>query len=125
MQLHDGTADMGCACRLYQTDLLATEVGCGSAGDQPERQQLFSLSDPRVAVSAVKLCEEGDGYIVRLNDPYGEPLHVTLTWPHSVARVERTALDEEGGEVLGENCAALTLDIPAYKIVTLRVRERA
>lgn len=125
VQLHDGTADMGCACRLYQTDLLATEVGCGSAGDQPERQQLFSLSDPRVAVGAVKLCEEGDGYIVRLNDPYGEPLHVTLTWPHPVARVERTALDEEGGEVLGENCTALTLDIPAYKIVTLRVRERA
>lgn len=123
VELHGAGFNAARACRLYQTDVLAVEVGLGGSGDQPEQAQLFSLSDDRAAVSAVKLCEEGGGYILRLNNPYGEDIPLTVSFPQPVARVEQTALSERGGQTLAENAAQVTLTLPAYKIVTLRVCE--
>lgn len=123
IELHDGHFDAARACRLYQTDVLATEVGMGAAGDQPEQQQLFRLSDPRIDVSAVKLCEEGDGYILRLSNPLGEARSITVLWEQPVLSVEETGMDERGGIRLAENCRQVKLEIAPYKIVTLRIQE--
>lgn len=81
---------------------------------------LVKISSDRVCVDAVKLAEDGDGYIIRLHEAGGGHRRVSLTSDFNIKQyVECNILEEPLGDVTaGEK---IELALRPFEIKTLRV----
>lgn len=111
-------------CRKYQTTPIAAEVGSGDSGDLPLEYSLFKLTGEYSALSAVKIAEEGNSIIVRLYNPYNESIKEKIKFSFPVASACVTDLKEENGNALETDGNMVCFDIPAYKIITLKVERK-
>ncbi len=87
---------------------------------------LVSLSDPRVAVSAVKRAHDGSGdLIVRLWEATGDRVELGVTTSGTLTGVERCDLMEErldGPEIRPDRDGGFALVLRPFELVSLRLQ---
>jgi mannosylglycerate hydrolase len=94
-------------------------------GPLPARRSFLSVEGRNAILSAVKQAEQGDDLIVRLYNPSAAATQATLHLPFAVRRAQLAGLDEQPlpaapvPPLTAED--TLQVDLPAGKIVTLRV----
>ena len=79
------------------------------------------VTGDQVALGAVKLSEDGRAVILRLNERTGGRATVRIALHAKVRRVRRADLLEQAGAELELEGQAVTLDLPAFGIATLRL----
>lgn len=92
------------------------------AGVKGKSYSLASVDTPQVALMALKKAEDGNGYIVRINEMYGKPYtdaSVVFSRPIAYA-VETNGIEEEKGPVV-YNGKSLTFSGTAFQPKTFRV----
>jgi alpha-mannosidase len=72
------------------------------AGKRPKSASLAGLTNADMELTALKLAEDGDGYIVRVADRHGRPSRGALVW----------------------GAQSFSLALAPFEVVTLRVRQR-
>jgi alpha-mannosidase len=72
------------------------------AGSRPKSASLAALTNADMELTALKLAEDGDGYIVRVADRHGRPSRGALVWASQ----------------------SFPLALEPFEVVTLRMRER-
>ncbi len=100
----------------------------GSGGTLPAgTASLLSVDQPNIVIQAFKKAEDGDGWIVRLREIAGRAAEVRLAsalFTPSACSLQAVGIAEdaiEGAPVLDMSSP---VPVPAFSIVTLRLRER-
>ena len=106
--------------RIYQTDILACEMGMGNGGVLPEHKKFLDIKSGKTAVSAFKLSEEGDGAILRIYNPYGDSVKESIVFSEPVSDVWLCDFNEIPYEKAEIHNNEVTLEISPCKIVTLK-----
>lgn len=83
----------------------------------------LSIDRPGVVLTTWKLAENGDGSILRLEDTTGEPgsVHIASDLLR-IAQAWRTNVLEENQTELPAGANGIGVDVPAFGIVTIRIR---
>jgi alpha-mannosidase len=130
---HRGTWE---EARIHQTahafnvPLAAHECQPGQ-GDLPAELSLLSVEPPTIPVSAIKRSESGKGIIVRLFNPTGREVNVSLCFFRPLATAHRLRLDEtllasipvsDGNRV---NLSVGKKEIVTVELIPVRKRKRA
>jgi len=83
---------------------------------------LVTIQPPRILLSAFKKSEDGDGYIIRLYNPYSRNIGVTVTLGFKAKQIFETDIPElEIINTLGENTKTLILNFKPFEIKTLKI----
>ena len=106
--------------RIYQTDILACEIGMGNYGALPEYKKFLDIKSGKTAVSAFKLSEEGNGAILRIYNPYGDSVKESIVFSEPVSEVLLCDFNEIPYEKAEIQNNGVKLEIGPYKIVTLK-----
>ena len=105
---------------VYEAGALNVPV-CTAEGFLP-RASLFSCTDPRVVIDAVKLAEDGSGdVIVRLYESMGGQRRTRLHVPGCTVAAWRCALSEERQQALPLEDGAVCLELHPFEIATVRL----
>ena len=91
-------------------------------GNLPLEGGFFTLDNPLLQVSAVKMAEDDSGWIVRLFNPSETAQTAVLSFRRPLAAVERCRMDETPIASLACERESVSPAIAPKKIVTLRVR---
>jgi len=90
-------------------------IAVPASGLAPGRPRL-QLSSDKVLVTALKPCDDGKGWIVRLFGASGQPAQVKLLW--AAPAPKRVWLSDTSEQPLEKAGAAV--EVPGWGIVTLR-----
>ena len=105
---------------VYEAGALNVPV-CTAEGFLP-RASLFSCTDPRAVIDAVKLAEDGSGdVIVRLYESMGGQRRTRLHVPGCAVAAWRCALSEERQQALPLEDGAVCLELHPFEIATVRL----
>jgi alpha-mannosidase len=92
-------------------------------GQLPATLSFLALEPGTFAISAVKACEDGDGWLVRAVNLEGKPVQARLQLWRRTEHVERANLMEQPQEPLTlEDGKVLQLLVGAHKISTIRFK---
>lgn len=120
-----GLADVMTSAEALNTPLRVVDRGA-EVVDTPVPVPLVSLSDPRVAVSAVKRAHDGSGdLIVRLWEATGDRVELGVTTSGTLTGVERCDLMEErldGPEIRPDGDGGFALVLRPFELVSLRLQ---
>ncbi len=85
-----------------------------------ENVSALFIEPPRAVVTAFKHSEDGKGYIIRLYNPYKEPVSISIKLGFKARRVIETDIIElvEGAEI-ARDTASFSLEIKPFEIKTL------
>lgn len=101
---------------------LRAAITAPQAGPLPAQGSFMRVEPPEFVISAVKLAEDGRGWLARGYNLSGQPMSVTLT-PPQPALAERVNLAEERlGDVAVAETGAARLDVGAYEIASVLFR---
>ncbi|MEK5418563.1 glycosyl hydrolase-related protein [Paenibacillus sp. FSL L8-0708] len=84
-------------------------------------KSLITSDAPNIAIDAIKLAEDGSGWIVRLHEYTGTRCSVTLSIDYSVASWQAYDLMERPLEAEAVAGPAIRLDFKHYEINTFRI----
>ncbi len=121
--VHPGGASEGeLATRAarYTAPMRAMQHARKPGGNGGFEQSFLRTAHPATRVLCLKKAEDSEALIVRLNNPTGTSLMECLRFPKPVARVWRCNGNEEERETLHPSGCELRIELPAYKIVTLK-----
>jgi alpha-mannosidase len=108
--------------RGYTTGMVREQL----AGEQAARlpsQSFLAVTGRNAALSAVKKADDGDDLILRLYNPSPTPTRAAIQLPFIPKAVQMAGLDEQPrGPVSLAGEGKLEVDLPAGKIMTLRVQ---
>ncbi len=90
--------------------------------DQPPQQSLIRVNRENVLVDAVKVAEDGDGYIIRLHEGAACRCAITLSFVAEVAGATEVDLLERPIREHDVHGRRLTFEILPYEIKTFRVK---
>ena len=93
----------------------------GRGGDLEACGSFVRISDPLVALTALKKADAERAVILRLTEMEGVDKTVEVTLPFDVKRVVRTDLIEEGGEPVAGSGRRLTLRLGHHAIETFKL----
>jgi alpha-mannosidase len=107
--------------RRFNLPMKAAVSGPGE-GDLPTERGLVAVDNPHVELTALKKAEWADGLVLRLVNRTGEEQTTAVTFGFPVAAAERMNLKEtESLNDLSVEQNRIQLNVPAHKIVTVRV----
>ncbi len=103
----------------YRLPVVAAQYGKGSVGHLPFELSFIKINNPQTIVSCVKFAEDDDRLIIRLNNPTQENINEVLEFYRPIEKAELLNLNEQTIRDLNPEKNLLSVDLPAYKIVTL------
>ena len=123
LMVHSGSFESDCVARQaerYVRPVRAMQYGKMSGGAMPLTGSGLSVAHPLTKVLCVKKAEDGNGLIIRLNNPSGEAIQEKVLLPEGVKTVRQCNCNEETVCELNANGRQLDLELAPYKIVTLK-----
>jgi alpha-mannosidase len=95
----------------------------GSQATLPGRHAVVAPDDPGVSVSAIKVADDGDGWIVRLHEAFGGARRLRLAVPGTTTaeRVDLLEAPVDAGSPPVVD-GVVELELRAFELVTLRLR---
>ncbi len=105
--------------RVY-SPLIPVQSGV-SKGTQPRTKSLLKIQPDIITMSALKLAEDRDGYILRIYNPSSEPVETTIEFGEPIKEIYEVNMEEiviQKLELTPEN--TLKLPCPGRKIITLK-----
>jgi alpha-mannosidase len=102
-------------------------IALPAAGDGPQggMDHFLVLDGLPLSLGSLKRAEDGDGLILRLDEPHGNRGRATLRFPRPVQRVERVNLLEEpdagATPALSDDGLTVDLDLRPFEVVSLRI----
>jgi alpha-mannosidase len=93
-------------------------------GEWPREKALISIPSGDVALSTIKLAEDGDGVIVRVYNMANESTPATLTMREPFGSVYEVDMNEENERPAVQQGGAVRLGLSANQIVTLLFGEK-
>jgi mannosylglycerate hydrolase len=119
---HTGThADAALAnlAAEYYTPARALMAGRGK-GDLPQEAFMFSMDNPKVHITAVKLAEDKSGTVIRMYNTTTAEQAVKLTFPFSVVAM-KVRMDESEGEIISHGAEYIEYRFKGKEILSLKV----
>ncbi|MBP3361596.1 MAG: hypothetical protein J6N52_12115 [Clostridia bacterium] len=117
LNFHTAEEELCAVSECCTTPVLSAEIGSGKQGNLSEKES-FIVSD-NVPVTSIKLSEDKNGIILRLNNPTSEKKRVSVKFRSKILDAYLCNLLEEKTEdvKICENSA--DFDVDKYKIITL------
>jgi len=109
--------------RKYLIPMLGAEIGNGKKGALNERLSFFNMANGGLSLCALKLAEDGNGLILRLNNPTGQTVKETINFDGVVKKAYAVNLAENERTPICANTRAIELTVKPYKIVTLYLEQ--
>lgn len=123
--LHKGDFEKGNVIeesRKYIIPPVSAEIGSGINGLLKEDISFVKIKGSSLILCAVKLAEDGDGIVIRLNNPTGGILNEELEFFNSLGEAYLTNMNEEPVERLEIKENRIALKVPPYKVITLYLK---
>ncbi|MCS7112021.1 MAG: glycoside hydrolase family 38 C-terminal domain-containing protein [Ignisphaera sp.] len=119
---HTGDYDRADLARIVQEKLFRLKVveGVGSA---KQEVSLFSIEPKAIVLGAFKRAEDGEGYTVRLFNPYREAKQIALRFSVPLRRAIETNIIETEvySELNIENSSTLRIDMKPLEVKTIKI----
>jgi alpha-mannosidase len=106
--------------RAWELNVPVTCAAGAPASGLPEEQSFFTVSGPAV-LDTIKPAEDGNGWILRLYEPYGGRGKVSVRGPVSLRQVTCCDHLERNGETLESAGQAFTFAIRPFEVKTFRI----
>ena len=104
--------------------LIAKIIKPNPQGTLPGEQSFFSLDQSNVRIVAVKMAEDGDGYIVRLQEILGKDTEVKFSCPVlACLKAQETNLVEENLHKLSVKGNVITVKMKGFGLGTVRIKK--
>jgi alpha-mannosidase len=108
--------------RAYTTGMVRGQL-MGTQAAWAGSQSFLSVTGQNAVLSAIKKADDGDDLILRVYNPSTVPTRAAIQLPFIPTAVQLAGLDEQPrGPITVELASKLEVDLPAGKIVTLRVQ---
>jgi alpha-mannosidase len=111
--------DVICESRKYAIPMLAAEIGSGKKGVLSDKFSFLSMKNKSLSICSIKQSEDGNGIIVRLNNPNEKTANETICFGSTIKKIYAVNMEENERELIGENTSELKLSVEPYKIITL------
>ena len=107
---------------VYASNALSAVDTDKHAGSMPAENVVVTLCDPMLRHAALKRAEDGEGLVLRLYNIDDKARTASMTFAPAIKTVLASELDERIGEVLTMDNGTVTVNVPAKKIVTYRLK---
>ena len=107
---------------VYASNALSAVDTDNHAGSMPAENVVVTLCDPMLRHAALKRAEDGEGLVLRLYNIDDKARTASMTFAPAIKTVLASELDERIGEVLTMDNGTVTVNVPAKKIVTYRLK---
>ena len=107
---------------VYASNALSAVDTDNHAGSMPAENVVVTLCDPMLRHAALKRAEDGEGLVLRLYNIDDKERTASMTFAPAIKTVLASELDERIGEVLSMDNGTVTVNVPAKKIVTYRLK---
>ena len=107
---------------VYASNALSAVDTDNHAGSMPAENVVVTLCDPMLRHAALKRAEDGEGLVLRLYNIDDKARTASMTFAPAIKTVLASELDERIGEVLAMDNGTVTVNVPAKKIVTYRLK---
>jgi len=118
LYFHNENANLLEETKKYVTSMLSAEIGNGNGGTLPE---VHSFIESNTTIAAIKLAENKNGLIVRLNNPTEKAEIAKIKLFKSIKTAYLCNMLEEKEADVQIDSNEISFDIGAYKIATLYV----
>ncbi|MEG1442440.1 MAG: glycoside hydrolase family 38 C-terminal domain-containing protein, partial [Oscillospiraceae bacterium] len=107
--------------KSYTAPLLSAEVGSGNGGTLPNITSFFKINTAAVNMNCMKLSEDKNGIIIRLNNPTAITKKCEISFLKNIKNAAKVKMNEEKICDLEIINNGLNLEIIPYKIETIYV----
>lgn len=121
--VHSGgmsAGELAAGAARYIAPMRAMQHARKPGGRAPFQRSFLRTDHPATRILCLKKAEDSDALILRLNNPTESSIQECLRFSGAVARVWRCNGNEEVRETLQPSGCELRLELPAYKVVTLK-----
>lgn len=120
--IHKGDVESGNVIkesRKYIIPLISAEVGYGKGGTLKGNTSFMNMKSNTLIICAIKLSENGEGIIIRLNNPTDKTIYEKIEFMNQISEAYLTDMNEEPVEKLEKENNLISIEIKPYKILTL------
>lgn len=104
--------------RKYAIPPVSAQIGTGEGGVLKGSASFMSFKDNSLVLCAVKLAEDGEGIIVRVNNPTENHAHSEMSFMNEINEAYLTDMKEERQLILAARGNTLSIEVGPYKINT-------
>lgn len=103
----------------YQSDMIVVEFGKGREGSLPLEMSLLESTARNVSITAIKKAEYDNSIVLRLSNPFNQPVKEILKFGFTVDRAWHANMNEEKQKQVAVVDNVITAHIEPYQVVTL------